>query len=139
MRVCVCSPTKILFDSYASQIDVNTSSGSFGVLPSHVPVIFPLSPGLLTIMSPEKVVEIVVASGYFSSNFLDNKIKVHEDSKVDIFVSEAAYRDEIKLDLVKDATDYFNNMMNKTNDDEQKKYANIALKSIEEYAKLAKN
>jgi len=63
------------------QVDVPSFSGSFGILPNHVPTLAVLRPGVVTVYEEEgKSKKIFVSSG---------TITVNEDSSVQVLAEEA--------------------------------------------------
>ena len=64
-----------------SQVDVPSLSGNFGILPSHVPTIAVLKPGVVTVYNAGATEKYFVSSG---------TITVNKDSSAQILAEEAA-------------------------------------------------
>ncbi|KII73229.1 ATP synthase epsilon chain [Thelohanellus kitauei] len=80
LSVSLLTPTKILFNGHAKQIDAETVTGAVGIFPKHVPSIFMLVPGTMTIFTETQNLKVLIASGVLSIN---------ENSVVNILTSEA--------------------------------------------------
>ena len=63
------------------QVDVPSFSGSFGILPNHVPALAVLSPGVVTVYEDDGA-----AKKFFVSS---GSITINEDSSVQILAEEA--------------------------------------------------
>ena len=66
-------------------------SGSFGILPNHVPALAVLSPGVVTVYEDEGAKKFFVSSG---------SITVNEDSSVQILAEEAHPIDSLGKQLL---------------------------------------
>ncbi|XP_065069481.1 ATP synthase subunit delta, mitochondrial-like [Rhopilema esculentum] len=76
------TPHKVFFNEQGvSQVDVPSLTGSFGILPSHVPIISVLKPGVVTVYSGGSTEKFFVSSG---------TITVNKDSSAQILAEEAA-------------------------------------------------
>lgn len=73
----------MFYDSVAvKQVDVPSFSGSFGILPKHVPTLAVLKPGVVSVFENEGAVKkIFVSSG---------TVTINDDSSVQIIAEEAA-------------------------------------------------
>ncbi|XP_013777724.1 ATP synthase subunit delta, mitochondrial-like [Limulus polyphemus] len=82
MPVTFASPTKIFYDQVnIKQVDVPSYSGSFGILPNHVPVIAMLKPGVVTVYEQDgSTNKFFVSSG---------SVTINEDSSVQVLAEEA--------------------------------------------------
>jgi len=63
------------------QVDVSSVSGSFGILPNHVPVLAVLKPGIVTIYEDDGSTKKIFASS--------GTVTVNDDSSVQILAEEA--------------------------------------------------
>eukprot|EP00794_Sanderia_malayensis_P007769 gene7769-8615_t len=76
------TPSKVYYNGESvSQVDVPSMSGNFGILPSHVPMIAVLKPGVITVFDSGKAEKYFVSSG---------SITVNKDSSAQILAEEAA-------------------------------------------------
>ena len=48
-KICYLPVQMFYSEADVKQVDVSTTAGSFGILPSHVPTLATLRPGLLTV------------------------------------------------------------------------------------------
>merc|ERR1712168_884291 len=89
MAFTFASQNKVFYNGAAvRQIDVPSFSGSFGILPAHVPSLAVLKPGVVTVFPTEgEARKIFVSSG---------TVTVNEDSSVQLLAEEAV--DVSKLD-----------------------------------------
>ena len=75
-----------------TQVDVPSTSGSFGILPSHVPLISVLKPGVVTVFDSGKTEKYFVSSG---------TITVNQDSSAQILAEEAAPLADLDINAAK--------------------------------------
>lgn len=84
------------------QVDVPSFSGSFGILPNHVPTLAVLRPGVVTVYEDEgtskkifvssgtvKYLCLILPSSYVISKLCNFQITVNEDSSVQVLAEEA--------------------------------------------------
>ena len=71
------------------QVDVPSFSGSFGILPNHVPALAVLSPGVVTVYEDDGA-----AKKFFVSS---GSITINEDSSVQILAEEAHSVDSLGI------------------------------------------
>ncbi|XP_076009766.1 ATP synthase F(1) complex subunit delta, mitochondrial [Genypterus blacodes] len=90
MSFTFASPTQVYFkDASVKQVDVPTLSGAFGILPSHVPTLQVLRPGVVTVFSDEST-----SAKYFVSS---GSVTVNADSTVQLLAEEAVPLDELDI------------------------------------------
>merc|ERR1712066_1160111 len=106
-------------DADVRQIDVPSFSGSFGILPNHVPALAVLKPGVVTVFEKEGA-----AKKFFVSS---GTITINDDSSVQILAEGAA----------KQALSEAQSMMSSASTDEAKAEAQIAVETAEELVKAA--
>ncbi|UYV71553.1 ATP5D [Cordylochernes scorpioides] len=88
MPLTFASPSQVYYDQASvKQIDVPSFSGSFGILPKHVPCLAVLKPGVVTIYEEDGS-----NKKYFVSS---GSISIHEDSSVQVLAEEAIPVDQI--------------------------------------------
>ena len=85
---------KFLFylqDAAVKQIDVPSFSGSFGILPNHVPSLAVLKPGVVTVFENDGAVKkFFVSSG---------SVTINEDATVQILAEEAHPLEDLVIKL----------------------------------------
>jgi F-type H+-transporting ATPase subunit delta len=95
MAFTFASPASVFYNKASvKQIDVPSFSGSFGILPNHVPLIAVLKPGVLTVYEQEGT-----NKRYFVSS---GSVTVNEDSSVQILAEEACPVDQLDAQAVRD-------------------------------------
>merc|ERR1719233_1902869 len=83
MALTFASQNQVFYNSAnVRQIDVPSFSGSFGILPSHVPTLAVLKPGVMTVFESDGS-----AKKYFVSSGI---VTINDDSSVQILAEEAA-------------------------------------------------
>ncbi|XP_006898215.1 PREDICTED: ATP synthase subunit delta, mitochondrial-like [Elephantulus edwardii] len=86
MSFTFASPTQVFFhNALVRQVDVSTQTGSFGILPSHVPTLQVLKPGLVVVHAEDGT-----TSKYFVSS---GSVTVNTDSSVQLLAEEAVTLD----------------------------------------------
>ena len=82
MSFTLAAANKVFYDNAnVRQVDVPSFSGSFGILPKHVPTLAVLKPGVVTVYENDGTQKkVFVSSG---------TITVNEDSSVQVLVEEA--------------------------------------------------
>ncbi|KAK3890715.1 hypothetical protein Pcinc_005350 [Petrolisthes cinctipes] len=113
------------------QVDVPSFSGSFGILPSHVPSLAILKPGVLTVFEADGATKkFFVSSGIVSIN---------EGSTVQILAEEAAGVEDLDLASAKDVLSKAHSDANSASSEEAKAEALIAVEVAEELVKAAES
>ncbi|CAH0558353.1 unnamed protein product [Brassicogethes aeneus] len=82
MSFTLASGNQVFYDAKSvKQVDVPSFSGSFGILPKHVPTLAVLKPGVVSVIEDSgNVKKIFVSSG---------TVTINEDSSVQILAEEA--------------------------------------------------
>jgi F-type H+-transporting ATPase subunit delta len=94
MAFTFASPSAVFYKAAnVKQVDVPSFSGSFGILPNHVPLLAVLRPGVVTVHEGEGVKKYFVSSG---------SITVNDDSSVQILAEEACIVDQLDAQAVRD-------------------------------------
>jgi F-type H+-transporting ATPase subunit delta len=94
MAFTFASPSAVFYKAASvKQVDVPSFSGSFGILPNHVPLLAVLRPGVVTVHEGEGVKKYFVSSG---------SITVNDDSSVQILAEEACIVDQLDAQAVRD-------------------------------------
>ncbi len=90
MSFTFAAPNGVLYNgSSVKQVDVPSFSGSFGILPQHVPSLAVLRPGVVTVFEEDGS-----AKKYFVSS---GSVTINEDSSVQILAEEAHPVDAIDV------------------------------------------
>merc|ERR1712066_42408 len=111
-------------DADVRQIDVPSFSGSFGILPNHVPALAVLKPGVVTVYEEDgEVKKFFVSSG---------SVTVNEDASVQILAEEAHKIDSIDVNEAKTALAEAQSAVGAAADDAAKAEAQIAVEVAEE-------
>ncbi|XP_068599730.1 ATP synthase subunit delta, mitochondrial [Brachionichthys hirsutus] len=94
MSFTFASPTQVYFkEASVKQIDVPTLTGAFGILPSHVPTLQVLRPGLVTVFNDDGS-----SAKYFVSS---GSVTVNADSSVQLLAEEAVPLDQLDIAAAK--------------------------------------
>ena len=95
MSFTLAAANKVFYDgANVRQVDVPSFSGSFGILPKHVPTLAVLKPGVVTVYENDgKQTKVFVSSG---------TITVNEDSSVQVLAEEAQSVDAIDLSAARE-------------------------------------
>jgi F-type H+-transporting ATPase subunit delta len=95
MAFTFASPASVLYNkANVKQIDVPSFSGSFGILPNHVPVIAVLKPGVITVHEQDGA-----NKKYFVSS---GSVTINDDSSVQILAEEAFPVDQLDAQAVRE-------------------------------------
>merc|ERR1712000_582929 len=109
------------------QIDVPSFSGSFGILPNHVPSLAVLKPGVVTVYENDgSSKKIFVSSG---------SITINEDSSVQILAEEAVSVSEIDAAAAREVLTSSQSAANAASSEQDKAKAMIAVEVAEELVK----
>ncbi|XP_068175495.1 ATP synthase subunit delta, mitochondrial [Antennarius striatus] len=94
MSFTFASPNQVYFkEASVKQVDVPTLTGMFGILPSHVPTLQVLRPGVVTVFSDDGA-----AAKYFVSS---GSVTVNADSSVQLLAEEAVPLDQLDISAAK--------------------------------------
>merc|ERR1739838_1029622 len=106
-------------DAVVKQIDVPSFSGSFGILPNHVPALAVLAPGTITVYE-----ESGDSNKFFVSS---GTVTINDDSSVQILAEEAHSLDAFDANAAKAALEEATAAANAAGDDAAKAEAQIAV------------
>ncbi|XP_072100210.1 ATP synthase subunit delta, mitochondrial [Mobula birostris] len=94
MSFTFASPTEVFYNKASvKQVDVPTLTGSFGILPSHVPTLQVLKPGVVTVFDEEGG-----QNKYFVSS---GSVTVNADSSVQLLAEEATALENLDVTAAK--------------------------------------
>nr|CAD7262025.1 unnamed protein product [Timema shepardi]CAD7571245.1 unnamed protein product [Timema californicum] len=95
MPLTFAAANQIFYDSKTvKQVDVPSFSGTFGILPKHVPTLAVLKPGVVTVFENDgSNQKIFVSSG---------TISINDDASVQVLAEEACPVDHIDLSAARD-------------------------------------
>ncbi|XP_050499313.1 ATP synthase subunit delta, mitochondrial [Diabrotica virgifera virgifera] len=111
------------------QVDVPSFSGSFGILPAHVPTLAVLKPGVVTVYEDGgNVKKIFVSSG---------TVTINDDSSVQILAEEAHPVENIDVNAARDILTKAQSQLSSASTDEAKAEASIAVEVGEALVKAA--
>lgn len=109
------------------QVDVPSFSGSFGILPEHVPLLAVLQPGVITVIEDDGA-----QNKYFVSS---GSVTINEDSSVQILAEEAARIDQFDAQAVREGAAKAAQELTAASTEEAKAEAQIAVDCYEALAK----
>merc|ERR1712165_672686 len=128
MAFTFAAPNGVHYDAASvKQIDVPSFSGSFGILPNHVPALAVLKPGVVTVYEEDgETKKFFVSSG---------SVTVNEDASVQILAEEAHALDVIDVNEAKAVLSEAQSSVASASTDEAKAEAQIAVEVAEEVVK----
>merc|ERR1739848_418820 len=128
MAFTFAAPNGVHYENASvKQVDVPSFSGSFGILPNHVPALAVLSPGIVTVYEEEGA-----AKKFFVSS---GSITINEDSSVQILAEEAHSVENLDVNEAKAALAEAQASVASASTDEAKAEAQIAAEVAEELVK----
>uniref|UniRef100_A0A023F868 F-ATPase delta subunit n=1 Tax=Triatoma infestans TaxID=30076 RepID=A0A023F868_TRIIF len=105
------------------QVDVPSFSGSFGILPNHVPTLAVLKPGVVTVFEKDgNAKKIFVSSG---------TITINDDSSVQVLAEEAHPLEDLDGAAARDQLSKATSELSRATTDIEKAEAQIALEAAE--------
>ncbi|XP_018575145.1 ATP synthase subunit delta, mitochondrial [Anoplophora glabripennis] len=111
------------------QVDVPSFSGSFGILPAHVPTLAVLKPGVVSVFENDgKVNQIFVSSG---------TVTINDDSSVQILAEEAHPVENLDVSAARDILSKAQSQLSSASTDEARAEAQIAVEVGEALVKAA--
>merc|ERR1712002_391075 len=120
MAFTFASQNKVFYNSAnVRQIDVPSFSGSFGILPAHVPSLAVLKPGVMTVIEDDGT-----AKKFFVSS---GSVTINEDSSVQILAEEAHPVEDLDAAACRDVLSKAQADLSKAGDDVAKAEAQIAV------------
>jgi len=128
MPLTFASPNAAFYTGESvKQIDVPSMSGAFGILPSHVPTMAALAPGVVSVTGGDGAI-----TKYFVSS---GTVTVHADSSVQLLAEEACLVSDIDLNAARDALAGANASVASAKDEVEKAEALIAVETAEAIVK----
>lgn len=128
MSFTFASPSEVFYNkSNVKQVDVPSYSGSFGILPSHVPTLAVLKPGVVTVFEQEGG-----AKKFFVSS---GSVTINEDSSVQVLAQEAFPVDRLDAQAAREGLSQAQQQIGSATTDEAKAEAQIAVEVHEELVK----
>ncbi|XP_066255313.1 ATP synthase subunit delta, mitochondrial [Euwallacea similis] len=130
MSFTFASGNQVFYDGKSiKQVDVPSFSGSFGILPKHVPTLAVLKPGVVSVYENEgNVKKIFVSSG---------TITINDDSSVQILAEEAHPIENIDASAARDLLSKAQSQFSSAANEQAKAEAEIALEVSEALVKAA--
>ncbi|CAO1394737.1 unnamed protein product [Diamesa serratosioi] len=130
MAFTLAAANKVFYDNAnVRQVDVPSFSGSFGILPKHVPTLAVLKPGVVTVYENDgSTKKVFVSSG---------TITVNEDSSVQVLVEEAANIEDLDASACRELLASSQSELNSATTDKARAEAAIAIEVAEELVKAA--
>merc|ERR1712223_1000466 len=120
MSFTLAAPNGVHYkNAIVKQIDVPSFSGSFGILPNHVPALAVLAPGTITVFE-----ESGDSSKFFVSS---GTVTINDDSSVQILAEEAHSLDAFDPNAAKTALDEAQGQLNTADGDVARAEAQIAV------------
>jgi len=128
MSFTFASPSEVFYNkSNVKQVDVPSYSGSFGILPSHVPTLAVLKPGVVTVFEQDGG-----AKKYFVSS---GSVTINEDSSVQVLAQEAFPIERLDAQASREGLTKAQQQLNSATTDVDKAEAQIAVEVHEELVK----
>lgn len=137
------------------QVDVPSFSGSFGILPNHVPTLAVLKPGVVTVYEADgSKKEVFVSSGtvrylslvltmFFSfsllvsMNYFSEQVTINDDSSVQVLAEEACLVSELDKNACQDALKKAESQLASASSEVEKAEAAIAVEVGQELVRAA--
>ncbi|XP_032902428.1 ATP synthase subunit delta, mitochondrial [Amblyraja radiata] len=124
MSFTFASPTKVFYkEATVKQVDVPTLTGSFGILPAHVPTLQVLKPGIVTVIDEEGG-----QTKYFVSS---GSVTVNADSSVQLLAEEATVLENLDVTAAKANLDKANAELSTATDEVERAEALINVEANE--------
>ncbi|XP_060517377.1 ATP synthase subunit delta, mitochondrial [Cylas formicarius] len=130
MSFTFAAGNQVYYDSQSiKQVDVPSFSGSFGILPQHVPTLAVLKPGVVSVYEDGgNVKKIFVSSG---------TVTINDDSSVQILAEEAHPVENIDLSAARDILSKAQSQLSSAANDQARAEAEIAIEVGEALVKAA--
>nr|CAG4652334.1 EOG090X0JDB [Triops cancriformis] len=128
MAFTFAAPTQVLYNNASvKQVDVPSFSGSFGILPAHVPTLAVLKPGVVTVYEQDGS-----AKKYFVSS---GTVTINEDSSVQVLAEEAVPVDTLDINAARDLLTKAQSDLSSAGSDIAKAEAQISIEVAEALVK----
>ncbi|CAG2166922.1 unnamed protein product [Oppiella nova] len=124
MPLTFSSPYQVFYNAVdVKQVDVPSFSGSFGILPNHVPTLAVLKPGVVSVYESEGTVK-----KYFVSS---GTVTINEDSSVQVLAEEAVPVENLDSNAAREALNRAQQALSSASGDVAKAEAQIAVEVSE--------
>ncbi|XP_077981547.1 ATP synthase F(1) complex subunit delta, mitochondrial-like [Glandiceps talaboti] len=128
MAFTFATPTQMFYrEADVKQVDVPSSTGNFGILPQHVPVLSVIKPGVVTVYESDGA-----ENKYFVSS---GTITVNADSSVQVLAEEAVPLDQLDKEAIEQGLTKAQQDVQSSTEEVTKAEALIALEVHEALAK----
>lgn len=128
MSFTFASPSEVYYNkSNVKQVDVPSYSGSFGILPNHVPTLAVLKPGVVTVFEEDGG-----AKKFFVSS---GSVTINDDSSVQVLAQEAVPLESLDPQACREGLSKAQQQLNSASTEEAKTEAQIAVEVHEELIK----
>ncbi|EFA04639.1 ATP synthase subunit delta, mitochondrial [Tribolium castaneum] len=130
MSFTFAAGNQVFYDAQSvRQVDVPSFSGSFGILPKHVPTLAVLKPGVVTVFENDgNVKKIFVSSG---------TVTINEDSSVQVLAEEAAPVENIDISAAREILSKAQGELSSAATEQARAEASIAIEVGEALVKAA--
>ncbi|KAL1138319.1 hypothetical protein AAG570_008383 [Ranatra chinensis] len=130
MNFTFAAANKVFYsNSNVRQVDVPSFSGSFGILPNHVPTLAILKPGIITVFEQDGTSKkIFVSSG---------AVTINDDSSVQVLAEEAHPLEDIDSGAAREALSKAQSDLSKATNDIERAEAQIAIEVAEALVQAA--
>ncbi|XP_055629600.1 ATP synthase subunit delta, mitochondrial [Toxorhynchites rutilus septentrionalis] len=130
MAFTLAAANKVFYDATnVRQVDVPSFSGSFGILPKHVPTLAILKPGVVTIYEQDGAAKkVFVSSG---------TITVNEDSSVQVLAEEAHPVEDLDSGACREILSNAQSQLSSASSEVERAEAGIAVEVAEALVKAA--
>lgn len=124
MKFTFAGANQVFYDrAVIRQVDVPSFSGSFGILPKHVPTLAVLKPGVVTIYEEDGTTKkVFVSSG---------SVTINEDNSVQILAEEAHPVENLDGPAARDILSKAQQQLSSASSDKDKAEATIAIEVAE--------
>ncbi|XP_017785413.1 PREDICTED: ATP synthase subunit delta, mitochondrial [Nicrophorus vespilloides] len=128
MSFTFAAGNQVFYDAKSvKQVDVPSFSGSFGILPKHVPTLAVLKPGVVTVFENEgNIKKIFVSSG---------TVTINDDSSVQVLAEEACPVENIDVSAARDVLNKSQSELSSASTDLARAEAAIAVEVAEALVK----
>jgi len=122
----IVTPERIVTEEEIYQITLPTSSGEITVLPSHIPLVSSLIPGVIELKNKEKNSKILSISGGF--------VEILKD-KIIILADTAERAENLDLNVIKEAKENAKKALEKARNENKQDFFNLKAKLAKELAR----
>lgn len=124
MKFTFAGANQVFYDqSVIKQVDVPSFSGSFGILPKHVPTLAVLKPGVVTVYEEDgSVKKVFVSSG---------TVTINENNSVQVLAEEAHLLENLDRSAASEALSKAQQQLSSATTDKDKAAAAIAVEVAE--------